>query len=118
MLDGAQHGVEEQHREDDHGTLPLAGNQGDQGSHHQDDHQQVLELFEEYLYPGFFLPIRQGVFAVALQALRGLGVREAARPAVQVLQRLMDRLVEIALFHSDTLPFPFYHVQSGNKKDF
>ena len=77
MLHRAQHGVENEHRENDDGALRLTGGQGDEGRGDEDHHHQVLKLLQEHLEHSLLLALAQGVGAVLFQALRRLGPRQS-----------------------------------------
>ena len=82
MLDRTQYGVEDQDRKDDDRALHVIRHHGDQGRNDEDHHQQVLELVQKHLESGLLLPLRQGVFAVFLEALgRLLGSKPRLRPS-------------------------------------
>ena len=82
VLDRTQYGVEDQDRKDDDRALHVIRHHGDQGRNDEDHHQQVLELVQKHLESGLLPPLRQGVFAVFLEALgRLLGSKPRLRPS-------------------------------------
>ncbi|MCY1229607.1 hypothetical protein D9M72_419760 [compost metagenome] len=90
FLDETDHGVDQHHAEDHRAIEPFAQGQGDQGRGQQHIDEQVVELQQEALEragPGAF---GQAVGPEAGQAALGFLRVQSGRPAVQVLQAVLD----------------------------
>ena len=91
LLNGADDGVDQQHREDEPRVRVLPQPEGDQGRDQQDIDQRALELAQKDAGQGGRPLDRQAVGAEVLEARRGGFPREPQTGAPEPLQRLRGR---------------------------
>lgn len=75
ILDGAQHGIEQDDSEDNKGALSMAGQQGHHGGDDQNEHQQILELLQKNPDDALLFTLCQGIGAAFQCDLPGLAPR-------------------------------------------
>ena len=107
VLDCAQYGVHNQHRQNDQGALQIAGYHTDQRRHQQHDHQHIRKLGQKHHKDAFLFLFLQLVQAMDLLVGFHLGLAQTGLTAVQLIKQLLSRTVPI-LFHPTSLRFLFW----------
>ena len=87
-LDGAQHRVHGDDRQNHQGALPVSQRRRHRRRQDQDHHQKIPELLQEYPGHAFLSPGAELVGAAGLQPCPGLRRRQALRPAAQLPEQL------------------------------
>ena len=78
FLVNAQEGVQDNDGKDDDALQRLSQKNGNHGGDHQDDYQEILELLQNHLDQGFFLPSLQTVVSVFFNTFFGLFLCQTA----------------------------------------